>query len=137
MAFCPDTGINDETNISQYADDIKLWRAMYSERDCEILQSDIDELNNWCRENNMKLHLGKFKVVSITASSKNDGILLYVLPFANYSYTVGDSVIDYENSEKDLGVIINNEFKWHEHQQLKTVRIFLLFSTSLCKVSFR
>ena len=22
-----------------------------------------------------------------------------------------------ENSEKDLGVIVNNEFTWHEHQQ--------------------
>ena len=111
-------GINDETNISQYADDTKLWRAMYSERDCEILQSDIDKLNNWCHENNMKLHPDKCKVVSIKASSKNDGIFLYALPFANYSYTIGDTVIDYENSEKDLGVIVNNEVTWHEHQQL-------------------
>ena len=30
-------GINPGTNISQYADDTKLWRAMNSERDCEIL----------------------------------------------------------------------------------------------------
>ena len=66
----------------------------------------------------MKLHPDKCKVVSIKASSKNDGIFLYALPFANYSYTIGDTVIDYENSEKDLGVIVNNKFTWHEHQQL-------------------
>ena len=109
--------INTETRISQYADDTKLWRAMNSESDCEILQSDIDKLNNWCHANNMKLHPDKCKVISIKASSKNDDILLHTLPFANFSYTIGDTVMDYENSEKDLGVIVNNEFTWHEHQQ--------------------
>ena len=109
--------INTETRILQYADDTKLWRAMNSESDCKILQSDIDKLNNWCHANNMKLHPGKCKVISIKASSKNDDILLLTLPFANFSYTIGDTVIDYENSEKDLGVIVNNEFTWHKHQQ--------------------
>ena len=66
----------------------------------------------------MKLHPDKCKVISIKASSKNNYILLHTLPFANFSYTIGDSVMDYENSEKDLGVLINNEFTWYEHQQL-------------------
>ena len=109
--------INTETRISQYADETKLWRAMNSESDCEILQSDIDKLNNWCHANNMKLHPDKCKVISIKASSKNDDILLHTLPFANFSYTIGDSVMDYQNSEKDLGVLVNNEFTWNEHQQ--------------------
>ena len=110
-------GLDPKTNISQYADDTKLWRAMNSERDCEILQSDVDKLSNWCRVNKMKLHPDKCKVVSIKATSKNDGNLLYTLPFANFSYTIVDIVISYENSEKDLGVIVNDEFTWHEHQQ--------------------
>ena len=110
-------GLDPKTNISQYADDTKLWRAMNSERDCEILQSDVDKLSNWCRVNKMKLHPYKCKVVSIKATSKNDGNLLYTLPFANFSYTIGDIVISYQNSEKDLGVIVNDEFTWHEHQQ--------------------
>ena len=59
--------INSETRISQYADDTKLWRAMNSESDCEILQSDIDKLNNWCHANNMKLHPDKCKVISISS----------------------------------------------------------------------
>ena len=46
--------INTETRISQYADDTKLWRAINSESDCEILQSD--KLYSWCHANNMKLH---------------------------------------------------------------------------------
>ena len=65
----------------------------------------------------MKLHPDKCKVISIKASSKIEYILLHTLPFANFSYTIGDSVMDYQNSEKDLGVLVNNEFTWHEHQQ--------------------
>ena len=103
-------GLDPKTNISQYADDTKLWRAMNSERDCEILQSDVDKLSNWCRVNKMKLHPDKCKVMSIKATSKNDGNLLYTLPFANFSYIIGNIVISYENSEKDLGVIVNDEF---------------------------
>ena len=105
--------IGTETRISQCADDTKLWRVMNNESDCEILQSDIDKLNNWCHANNMKLDPDKCKVISIKASN----ILLHTLPFANFSYTIGDSVMDYQNSEKYLGVLVNNEFTWHEHQQ--------------------
>ena len=113
-------GLDPKTNISLYADDTKLWREMSSERDCTILQSDIDKLNNWCRTNNMKFHPDKCKVVSIKAYSKSDdkNNLFYTLPFANFSYSIGDTVINYEISEKDLGVTVNNEFTWHEHQQL-------------------
>ena len=45
---------------------------MNSERDCEILQSDIDTLSNWSHMNEMKFHPDKCKVVSIRATSKNN-----------------------------------------------------------------
>ena len=111
-------GIDAKTNISLFADDTKLWREMSSEKDCAILQSDIDKLNNWCHINNMKFHPDKCKVVSIKASSNSNDNLLYILLFANFNNNIGDAVINYETSEKDLGVMINNEFTWHEHQQL-------------------
>ena len=77
----------------------------------------------------MKFRPDKCKVVSIKASSNSNDNLLYILPFANFSYNIGDTVINYETSEKDLGVMINNEFTWHEHQQLiltKASQIFRL-----------
>ena len=73
---------------------------MNSERDCEILQSGIDTLSNWSHMNDMKFHPDKSKIVSIRATSKNDGDLLYTLPFASFSYTIRETVINYEHSEK-------------------------------------
>ena len=52
---------------------------------------------------------------------------MYILPFANFSYNIGDTVISYETSEKGLGVMINNEFTWHEHQQLILTKASQIF----------
>ena len=75
----------------------------------------------------MKFHPDKYKVVSIKASSNSDDNLLYILPFTNFSHNIGHTVINYETSEKDLGVMINNEFTCHENQQLILTKASQIF----------
>ena len=58
-------GISPNTNIGLFADDTKIWRSMEKEEDCVILQKDIDYLNQWCKDNQMKFHPEKCKVVSV------------------------------------------------------------------------
>ena len=55
----------------------------------------------------MKFHPDKCKVVAITNKS-----LIYLLPFYGYFYCLNDKVLNYENSERDLGVIINSRISW-------------------------
>ena len=64
------TGISTETNISQFADDTKIWRPMKTELDCNILQKDIEYLNEWCETNRMGFNPEKCKIVSIVSSAK-------------------------------------------------------------------
>ena len=80
-------------------------------------QKDITLLNKWCILNKMKFHQGKCKVVSIK-SNANKLFYLNELPMSHYSYQLGNCILDYEESEKDLGVIVNNKFSWIEHQSL-------------------
>ena len=49
----------------------------------------------------MNFHPGKCKVLSINPS---DSTLIDVLPFIQFMYELGDSVLDYTSCEKDLGV---------------------------------
>ena len=65
----------------------------------------------------MKFHPGKCKVVSIK-SNANKLFYLNALPMSHYSYQLGNCILDYEESEKDLGVIVNSKFSWIEHQSL-------------------
>ena len=65
------TGISTGTSICLFADDAKIWRAMSSVEDCNILQNDVNYLQDWCISNQMKFHSDKCKVVSINSKSSN------------------------------------------------------------------
>ena len=121
VLFINDIGnsISDGTSICLFADDTKFWRAMQSELDCSVLQGGIDYLNSWCNMNKMKFHPVKCKVVSIVSNS-NKLAYLKLLPMSQYNYQLGSCILNYEDSEKDLGVIMNNQFSWIEHQVLIT-----------------
>ena len=114
------SGINSGTNICLFADDTKIWRSMNSEVDCAILQNDIIYLDNWCKNNQMKFHPDKCKVVSIiTKSSKHKLTYLNELLLPRYCYTLGSSPLDHEANERNLGVIISSNFSWDDqHNQV-------------------
>ena len=104
-------GLSSGTNLALYADDTKIWRTIYTELDHEILQNDILYLNSWATQNMMKFHPQKCKVVSIAHRLPP---LLGILPNIQYFYTLGDSPLDYNNSEKDLGVDINTKLNFND-----------------------
>ena len=113
------TGISIDTSICLFADDSKIWRAMSSVEDCNILQNNVNYLQDWCISNQMKFHSDKCKVVSINSKSSSANLAyLGLLPLSRFNYTLGGNILDYVTEEKDLGVIVNNNFSWAEqHNQ--------------------
>ena len=104
-------GLSCDTDLALYADDTKIWRSIRTENDYSILQKDIDYLNDWATRNKMNFHPHKCKVVSVAHSLPP---LLGILPNIQYYYTLGESLLDYADSEKDLGVDINNKLNFNE-----------------------
>ncbi len=98
------------TNLALYADDTKIWRPIKSNIDHAILQSDIDHLNNWAQLNKMTFHPQKCKIVSI----HNRPSPLAMLPFVIFQYNLGRNLLNYADSEKDLGVVINPAFSFND-----------------------
>ena len=105
--------INENSKISLYADDTKLWRRINSVLDCDILQKDIDTLYKWTMTNKMKFHADKCKVLSVANSVP---LFVDVLPFSRFSYQLGNTILDYTNCERDLGIFVNERFNWQDHQ---------------------
>ena len=101
--------INENSKISLYADDTKLWRRINSVLDCDILQKDIDTLYKWTMTNKMKFHADKYKVLSVANSVP---LFVDVLPFSRFSYQLGNTILDYTNCERDLGILVNERFNW-------------------------
>jgi hypothetical protein len=88
-----------------FADDIKIFRAVYSPQDCYLLQSDINSVEGWCTANCMKLNIGKTRVISF--SRKPNALI--------YDYKLCQSPITRSPSIKDLGVYIDNKLHFHDH----------------------
>jgi hypothetical protein len=59
-------------NYSRYlllADDIKIFRAINSPNDCNLLQSDIDSVQGWSTANFMKFNISKTRVISFSVKT--------------------------------------------------------------------
>ena len=108
VLFINDIGdeVSDKSNILLYADDTKLYREILSVADSETLQSDITMLNNWAMNNKMKFHPDKCKVLTVTLQ-RND--------MNKYAYMLGQTPLQYEQYEKDLGINITSNLCWTKH----------------------
>ena len=103
-------GIDCDTNLALYADDTKIWRKIMSEADNIKLQTDINYLLMWSINNKINFHFGKCKVLSIN----NKTSPLAMLPCVTFFYYLGDKMLPFVDSEKDLGVIISSNFSFNE-----------------------
>ena len=106
------SGLSPGTELALYADDTKIWRSIKSDSEHQLLQNDINYLNDWATLNKMKFHPMKCKVISIHSSPSP----LAILPFVSFYYHLGESLLEYAENEKDLGVIINSKLNFNEQQ---------------------
>ena len=70
-----------------------------------MLQKDIDTLSKWAITNKMKFHVDKCKVLSVANSIS---IFVDVLPFSRYSYQLGNTILDYTDCERNLGIVMSD-----------------------------
>jgi hypothetical protein len=89
-----------------FADDIKIYRAISSPEDCNLLQSDIDSIRDWCAANFMKLNIDKTKVITFSRKTNN---FIYRYKLSNHSN------ITRAYSVKDLGVCLDSKLFFHDH----------------------
>lgn len=103
--------ISLETNIALYADDTKIWRKINMFNDHFGLQDDINNLYDWSVKNKMVFHPNKCKALSVTMQRN----VLDNLPFNIFIYELNGTLIDYVQSQSDLGVKINTKLTWGPH----------------------
>ena len=103
-------GLTPGTDLALYADDTKIWRTIYLEIDHSLLQKDIKYLNDWAIRNKMVFHPNKCKVLSV---ARQPPPLMGILPDIQFSYQLGENLLDYTESEKDLGVDITTKLNWN------------------------
>ena len=102
---------NTFTSVDLYADDTTIY---FSNADKLVLeknlQSSLNCLQKWCRENGMILNTVKTKVMLIASRQKRTVLGHTVL---NLQYN--DIDIKMTTSDKVLGIYVDNNLTWNNH----------------------
>ena len=102
--------INDIPNIVKssvklFADNTKIYHELSHNSATSVLQSDLDSLEEWMRNWQVKFDPEKCEVMRI--SYKQDK--------SNHQYHLSNAMLKCMDSYKDLGVIMSRDLSWSNH----------------------
>ena len=97
--FINDLDDRIQSKISKFADDTKLIGKAGTTEETDVLQEDLDKLNEWAKTWQMSFNADKCKVLHIGG---NNG---------KAKYRIDGKDIGIVREEKDLGVIVTDDFK--------------------------
>jgi ribonuclease P/MRP protein subunit RPP40 len=98
--------VDGETKIKLYADDIKLYRRIFSQIiDRFRLQADLSKVEEWSIQNQLSLAERKCKSISLFSTSINPGT----------PYILNNSDLEVVSTMRDLGIIVSDDLKPRSH----------------------
>ena len=105
---------NCTTNLKNplmlYADDCKLLGLAQNNLNLSTMQEDLDRLSRWSSDWCLQFNALKCKVLHL---GRNNPKL---------AYHIGDAQLEAVSEEKDLGVIVDNELKFHCHTRAQVAK---------------
>ena len=108
-----------------YADDLKFFRVIKEPGDCDKLQSDLNKMVLWCKNNHLKLNISKCKVMSFYRIKSH----------VNNNYHINNINLERTDSCKDLGVIFDRELSFIDHVQYVSNKAMKLLGFMLRSLS--
>ena len=93
-----------------FADDAKLFRNvnLRDDTDIKILQTDVDSLTNWSGKWELPFNVGKCKVLHLGRTNPCN------------KYKMAGRYLEQVEEEKDLGVLVDSELKFHKQAAAAT-----------------
>ena len=89
-----------------FADDLKIFKAISSEEDMTVLQSNIDKVVDWSKRNSLPINDSKCELM-IFCSRKSR--------YEDVHYFVGDTRLSPKKEVKDLGVIFDSHLSFNNN----------------------
>lgn len=89
-----------------FADDCKLFMSIKSHQDCCVLQSDLNNLFEYCERNKLKLNINKCHVISFTKNKINK---------ITFDYNINNNQLNRVLNIMDLGVTFDVKLQFDIH----------------------
>lgn len=93
------------SQLSLFADDMKISKTIESQDDCVQLQADINSIADWSAKNSMLLNDSKTQLISFTRKHK---------PITG-RYHLQSKPLLFLHSIKDLGILVDEKLLFHHH----------------------
>lgn len=97
-----------------FADDLKVFRAIKEDYDCDLLQGDLVKIHNWCIDNKMILNLKKCAVMSTTHSTQK----------RIFDYGLNGMILERVSVKKDLGIMLDDKLSFNHHVEMITKKAY-------------
>ena len=97
--------IPPSTSTCLYADDTKLYKAIRSRQDCDLLQESLSLTDDWSKQSNIDFNASKCKVLTI---SRRKSLI-------ETKYHLGSTELVRVDSEVDLGITVTKKLSWNQH----------------------
>ena len=108
VCFINDLPTTVSSTIQIFADDTKIYRTLRNYSDFTALQDDLTSLKNWSDKWQLHFNASKCKILHLGYNN------------LHHSYQMGESELEITRAEKDLGVFIDDELKFHHHINIAT-----------------
>lgn len=105
LVYINDVGNNLSSNVRLFADDCVIYRKINSSEDSNTLQTDLDNIVNWCEDWQMQINAFKTKAMTFTRSTN----------MHLNSYSINNTAIENVSTLKYLGVYLSSNLTWNEH----------------------
>lgn len=105
-----------KSGVALFADDTKIFRQIESEQDCELLQQDLDALQTWSDEWQLKFHPDKCKNLRVGKDHPNNDYYMVNMD------TGIRQPLQVTHLEKDLGVYTDDQLRFSDHIQKTVVK---------------
>lgn len=99
LIYINDIDLGIVSSILKFADDTKIYVRVRTSQDIEALRRDLETLCEWSEKWQMPFNIDKCKVMHFGRNN------------VEAKYCMNNFKLDVINEEKDLGVIISNNFK--------------------------
>ena len=109
VIFINDLPDDIDGKVKMYADDTKMYRRITTSQDRQVMQADLERLDAWSKKWQLHFNEKKCKVMHLGKQEKEE------------SYNLGNSVMSVTEGERDLGIFVDRELKFHQ-QTARTVK---------------
>ena len=108
LIFINDLPNNVQSGIKIFADDTKIYNKASHPISVQSLQEDIDRVYKWSEEWQLRFNVEKCSVLHIGSNNRHQ------------CYTMGGVALNRSETERDLGVLVDDNLKFREQASSAT-----------------